>query len=191
MIGEQLLRRSSIIKSIRSIFEPKRLEVQDVMRKNYEMSYDVIQHEPFLRFPTTTVLQEYFIPMEKAYSFLNHLLYIVQFYQVNLLNLSVRFVRKDKISILRYAPEDRVSFVLYFNIGNNRWCINYCQKWTRFLIDKVIEYNGSYYLPYLPFASSLQFKKCYDDWEIYLAIKNKYDPYNVFSNQFIHNFLIS
>lgn len=189
MSFEQILRRSHLFKYVRAQFEPYMLSTKQVVWKNYEMSYDVNTLQPLIKFPTTSILQEYFLPLESLSAFLDYFWMIVNRYLVNLLNVSLRYVKKTDIPLLNYAPNDRIAIVLYLNIGNNTPCINYAKKWTRLLIQKSINLGGSYYLPYLPMATKLQFQSAYPEYQSYIRIKNQYDPMNRLSNQFIEHYL--
>ena len=98
--------------------------------RNYEIASDVNQLQPLMRYPTTSILQEYFVPIKCISLFLDYFWSVIDNYQVNLLNVSLRYVKKTDIPVLNYAPDDRIAIVLYFNIGNNSWSINYAKKWT-------------------------------------------------------------
>lgn len=188
MLYEQLLRRTHVAKYIRAYIEPKIMTTNKVIWKNYEMSYDVQSLEPLVKFPTTSILQEYFIPVHNIEKYLDYFWNIIKIYKVNLINLSIRYVKKSTVPILNYAPEDRFALVLYFNIWNTQNGLKHTQMWTRYLIDGALYYGGKYYLPYLPFATITQFRSAYTDWNVYLQIKHKYDPNNRLSNQFLNKY---
>jgi len=189
MLGEQLLRISTIAKCARSIIEPNLLNPK-IVSKNYEMSYDAKELSPLFKDISTSVLQEYFIPISKTNEFAKYFWKIINKYNVNLINFSIRFVKKTNIPILNYAPNDRVAFVLYYNLYNNNWSISNAKIWTQLLINRAINLRSSYYLPYLPFAEICQFQSAYPEYKKYIKIKQKYDPKNKFTNQFIKTYLM-
>ncbi len=189
MILEQILRRIDHFKYFRSIVEPIMLSKKIITQKNYEMTYDVESLQPLIKFPTTSILQEYFIPVDLINEFLKAFQQIIAYYKPNLLNISLRFVTKTNLPILNYAINDRISIVLYINIGKTQYCINYAKVWTQLIIQKAIDLGGSYYLPYMPFATKLQFQLAYPNYFIYLETKKKYDPKNRFSNLFLNEYL--
>lgn len=184
-----LILSTGITKCARSLFEPKLLERPQVVWKNYEMSYDADSHEPLIRYPTTTVLQEYFIPPKKLTVFLKGFWKIIKAHDVNLLNVSLRYVKASKIALLNYAPEDRIAIVLYLNVVNNNKYLTATKLWTQMLINLSLKFKGSFYLPYLLFASIEQFRECYPTHATYNKIKKKYDLYGRFSNQFLERYL--
>ncbi|MEX0596763.1 MAG: hypothetical protein WD512_09695, partial [Candidatus Paceibacterota bacterium] len=166
MFTEQILRRSKILKYCRAYLKPELDE--DIKSRNWELSYDTNQHKPLLRFPTTTALQEYFIPIQKdaIELFMNEFNRITQAFNVNILNISLRYVRSsvvDRLSVVSYAPSDRLAVVIYYNLVNNPYSLSNAALWTQQILDIVLGpiVKGSYYLPYLPLARKDQFQKAY------------------------------
>ena len=155
------------------------------------MSYDTASLEPFYRYPTTTILQEYFVPPEAVENFLKEFWEIINKYNVNLLNVSLRYVKKTDLPVLNFAPSNRIAVVLYLNIGNNKTSLDYGKYWTRLLIDLVNQYGGTYYLPYLPFATLSQFRLSYPNWHDYLEFKKRYDPKLRLSNEFLEKYILN
>lgn len=190
MFLEQCVRRLTSMKYLRSLVEPDMLQEKEVVWRNYEMSLDVNELYMPLKYPTTAILQEYFIPIKYAHQFVKYFWKIIKENDVNLMNLSIRFVKKTTIPILNYAKEDMFAFVLYLNVGNNSWSYNYLEDWTKQMIDVALTMNGTYYLPYLPLATVKQFRKAYPDYKKYLAIKAKTDSKNILSNLFVDKYLI-
>lgn len=188
---EQLVRRFDIFKWIRASKEPDSLIANpQVVWKNYEMSYDTNSLNTLFKYPTTSILQEYFIPVNYIENFLDDFWIVINYYRVNLLNVSLRYVYATNIPILNYAPVDRIAIVLYLNIGNSNTSLSYAKQWTSILIDISLIYSGSFYLPYLLFASIDQFRKAYPNYKTYVNIKNKYDPLNRFTNHLIDKYII-
>ena len=188
MLGEQILRRTGIMKYLRAYLEPKKMADDDIMWRNWELTYDTNTLKPLLRFPTTTILQEYFLPLNKVTLFLPFFWFVMHEYQVNILNVSLRYVKAGQVPILNYCSEDRMAVVLYINIGNNRFSIWTAQYWTRLLIDASLSVDGTYYLPYLPFATIRQFRKGYPRWKEYLEVKEEWDPENRLRNLFLSEY---
>ena len=55
---------------------------------------------------------------------------------------------------------------------------------TRDLIDAALDLGGRYYLPYRLHATPEQFRRAYPQADEFFALKRKYDPHEVFQNQF-------
>jgi len=202
MVGEQMLRRGILSKYVRAFLEPITLQnSKAVVKRNYEMSYDVSQHEPLLRFPTTTVLQEYFVPFEgdALCDFLHCLWSSIKKYRINVLNVSLRHVAKTTIPILNYAPVHSIAIVLYFNVANSQSLNlsagniittndNKTVRWTQELIDHALRLGGTFYLPYLLHATPHQFQRAYPSHTRMRELKRKYDPQNRLRNQFTEKY---
>ena len=58
------------------------------------------------------------------------------------------------------------------------------QSLTRKLIDVTISLKGTYYLPYRLHATRAQMYKAYPQAQQFFLLKKKYDPAEVFRNQF-------
>ncbi|WP_341747787.1 D-arabinono-1,4-lactone oxidase [Candidatus Tisiphia endosymbiont of Dascillus cervinus] len=62
-------------------------------------------------------------------------------------------------------------------------------NWQLGLTNKALQLNGSYYLPYKPYQTRLQFMQAYPKFHQFKMIKNKYDPKMIFVNEFYKNYL--
>src|SRR5690606_20576325 len=57
--------------------------------------------------PTKTeILQEYFVPVDEFIPYLDDLRTVLETEELNLLNITVRYVNKDEEAVLSYAKED-------------------------------------------------------------------------------------
>ena len=63
----------------------------------------------------TDILHEYFIPKDRVGNFIDSLKSIIPAYKIDLLNITVRNVKKDEDAFLRYANEEVFGFVMLFN----------------------------------------------------------------------------
>lgn len=187
-LEEQILRRFTPAKNLRQEIEKITLNKPLIVWRNHEMSYSVKSLEPLWRFPTTSILQEYFIPIRNFYFFVEKFKKIIQQHDVNVLNVSIRFVKKDSESILNYAKEDCFAFVCYINVKRSITQI-WEQTWTRQLIQQAINLEGTYYLPYHLYATKKQFEQAYPKFNKFLKLKKKYDPNNKFRNNLLSKYL--
>ncbi len=189
MLGEQMLRRIGFLKKFRPSFELKFLQEKRINWRNYEMSRTVNTLEPLVRFPTTTVLQEYFIPVQNIIQFINQLRTLTNTYGINILNTSIRYVPANTESLLTYAPQESFAFVLYINLVNTDEKLAHAQEWTGRLIDAAVNCGGTYYLPYQLFGTMNQIEKAYPRLHELRTIKKKYDSKNKFSNSLVSKYI--
>lgn len=154
-----------------------------VHSKNYEASYDVSELTPIVTNKKFWELQEYFIPIEQFDQFTKLMKNILQRYNVNALNISIRHAKSDSGSYLAWAREEVFAFVLYFKQFYGEEAQTKVGIWTRELIDAVISCNGTYYLPYQIFATYEQFNRAYPDAQKFFEFKQHVDPTYRFRNK--------
>jgi FAD/FMN-containing dehydrogenase len=133
---------------------------------------------------TTDILHEYFVPRAQYGEFVARLQEIVPRHAGNLMNVTVRSVETDTDTMLRYATEPVFSFVMLFQQERSREGDAKMVSITRDLIDAVLELGGRYYLPYRLHATPNQFLRGYSRAGEFFALKRKYDPDDLFQNQF-------
>ncbi|HEY7884283.1 MAG TPA: FAD-binding oxidoreductase [Cellvibrionaceae bacterium] len=137
----------------------------------------------------TDILQEYFVPLSRFENFIGEAERILEKRDVNLLSVTLRYLEKNTESFLNYSNHDMISIVLYINIGLDKKSIAKAGKWTRELVDLSLENNGAYYLTYQKFPNIEQFQRAYPSWGKFLSVKCKYDPHEVFSNNFYEKYI--
>ncbi len=108
---------------------------------------------------------------------------ILQRYHVNALNISIRHAKQDPGTWLAWAKTDVFAFVLYYKQGITEIDKNKVAIWTRELIDAVLAFNGSYYLPYQTHATHAQFHKAYPRAKEFFKLKKNLDASYQLQNQ--------
>ncbi len=173
------------LKIIRGYIEPKiEKEKKQVVYRSYQIADDANSLKEVFRNIHTSILQEYFIPINKINYFLPIL--INKLKDINILNISFRYVKKIKHSILNYSPTDSIAIVLYFSIWNNKSSFNKLCIWTNDLLKYIIKCKGNYYLPYLLCYNPTYITKLYNFNKL-LQLKKIYDPNNKINNMFINH----
>ena len=79
--------------------------------------------------------------------------------KANLLNVTIRSVEKDHDSLLRYAPEQRMAFVMLFHQRRTQAAEKAMEILTGQLIEAALKLGGTYYLPYRLHATPDQFHR--------------------------------
>jgi FAD/FMN-containing dehydrogenase len=133
---------------------------------------------------TTDILQEYFVPRARATEFLNAMRGVLRRHRPNLLNVTVRLVNADPDTYLRYADKPIIAFVMLFVQEKTPKAEDNMRQLTRDLIDAALEQGGRYYLPYRLHATPEQFHKAYPNARTFFELKRKYDPDELFQNNF-------
>jgi UDP-N-acetylenolpyruvoylglucosamine reductase len=138
----------------------------------------------------THILQEYFIP---SINFKKWMLYLKEYFvnrlmqNVSLLNITIRYIKKDNTTFLKYAKEDMYAFVFYYRISKDEEGDDEIKNIHMDLTDKVIKMEGTFYLPYRHHYDLYQLVKCYPKIIKFIEKKNEYDPDNMFTNLWYNN----
>jgi FAD/FMN-containing dehydrogenase len=130
------------------------------------------------------ILHEYFLPRDGLARFIQQLQRIIPEHEVDLLNVTVRFVREDRDTLLRYADQDLFALVMLFNQPTSAVGEARMEAMTRDLIDAAFSVGGRYYLPYRLHATQQQFQRAYPQAQEFFMLKRKHDPEELFQNQF-------
>ncbi|HEX2828871.1 MAG TPA: FAD-binding oxidoreductase [Burkholderiales bacterium] len=153
-----------------------------VVWQNYEASLDTASLEPRSRRFSTYLLQEYFIPVERFTAFARVLAHVLAAANVQALNVSIRHSPADTVSLLRWAPGEVFSFVLYYKQATTRSADLDAERWTQALVSAALQNGGRHYLPYRLHATREQFARAYPEHRTFARIKAEYDPQRRFRN---------
>jgi FAD/FMN-containing dehydrogenase len=140
---------------------------------------EVYQEQSAVR---TDILQEYFIPNARLARFLEKAREIMPKHDVELMNVTVRNVREDRDSFLRYADRDVFGLVMLFNQPRTAEAEQVMEALTRELIDAALACAGRYYLTYRLHATPEQFRRAYPQAAAFFTQKRRYDPDGLFRN---------
>lgn len=132
---------------------------------------------------STDILHEYFVPRGTLAAFFEGIRPLLERRpNIDLLNITVRDVKKDDTTALPYAREDVFAVVMFFNQKRTPEAETAMQEVTRELIDITLETGGTYYLPYRLHATSEQFARAYPAAKEFFEEKRRRDPDDLFSN---------
>lgn len=160
----------------------------DELRKQHIISRNAVMHDSVeylqnILVDETDILHEYFIPRKHFNTCIKKMATILKQSSIPVLNASIRAVHKESI-MLNYAPEDMFAIVLYLNQQVTPSALNNMKKLTEDLINLVLSYNGTFFLPYQLYYSSAQLHKAYPNIDNFFALKRSYDPSILFVNTF-------
>lgn len=132
----------------------------------------------------TDILFEAFVPHARFDAFVQACKVAVEASPCDLLNVTVRDVREDSDSFLRYADTGMFSFVMLFHQKLDADGEEELKALTREIIDLALGLDGSYYLPYRLHATPEQFRRAYPMADEFWAAKVRFDPKGRFQNKF-------
>lgn len=137
----------------------------------------------------TELLQEYFVPVDSFVSYIDQLRTILTTDELNVLNITIRYVEQDRTAALSYAKQDMFALVWLINTETDPASLSETKRIVQKLIAATLEHQGSYYLPYYPFATREQFTASYPNAAAFKAAKQRQDPAGLFMNQFYLDYL--
>lgn len=137
---------------------------------------------------STDLLQEYFIPEKDFNQYLKDIKPVLLQSKLDLLNITIRAVNKDEDTFMNYAKENVFGFVFLFNQKKTEKEENEMKILTNQLVDIAIKNNGTFYLPYRLHINRDKMRKVYPQADSFFELKKKYDPNEVFRNQFYEHY---
>jgi FAD/FMN-containing dehydrogenase len=153
----------------------------NVMRSDSEfMEYENPSH--------TEVLQEYFIPVKQFKLYVDDLRRLLNEEDLNLLNITIRYVEHDENAVLSYAKDDMFALVLLINQGRSKQEIRKTESVVQKMIDVTLKHKGSYYLPYYSYPSKRQLREAYPRIDDFFEKKRQLDPNERFKNLFYERY---
>jgi FAD/FMN-containing dehydrogenase len=144
----------------------------------------IADHDP----GRTQILHEYFVPPDRSLAFLADVERIVTGRGADLLNVTVRDVRRDDVTAMAYARQDVLAFVMLFNQTNDAAGEAAQRDLTRALVDAALAQGGTYYLPYRRHPTPEQLRRAYPGADAFFAAKRAIDPGERFSNGFYETY---
>ncbi len=109
---------------------------------------------------------------------------IIPRHDANLLNITARAVSEDVDTFLRYADQPMITFVMLFVQERTQDGEKDMEALTRALVAAALDHEGRYYLPCRLHATPEQFHAAYPQSRAFFRLKRKYDPNELFQNQF-------
>ena len=136
----------------------------------------------------TDILQEYFVPVDEYEAYIDDLRVYLEDRDLNLINITVRYVGRNNDALMSFAKEDMFALVLLINQGMDEEDISATGETVRGMIDITLDHRGSYYLPYFEYPTKEQLKEAYPASEMFFKEKRKLDPDERFINQFYEEY---
>jgi FAD/FMN-containing dehydrogenase len=130
------------------------------------------------------ILHEYFVPKDNLPLFIKALKENIIRYDVNILNVTIREVRRDDISSLPYAKKDVFGLVCLFSQKQDAKAEKVMEEFTHATIKEVIRLEGTFYLPYRLHYTKEQLLTAYPDIISWVKLKEKWDPTETFNSNF-------
>jgi hypothetical protein len=147
-------------------------------------------YQPLIFMAHTFVLQEYFIPRDNFQKWMSRVkpLVTAKYNTVTLLNMTIRYLRKDETTFLPYAKNESYAFVLYFRLHNLSGADDEVRGIHQKLASVALSMDGTFFVPYRHHYTSEQLETAYPEISEFFMKKENYDPENLFSNLWYTNY---
>lgn len=143
----------------------------------------------------TEILHEYFIPVGKMGVFLKAISPILLSHEVDLMNITVRNVMPDDVTLLNYTRDtdtgrntEVFGLVMLFHLRPDEASDKVMKTFTGKMIDAALASGGTYYLPYRLHATPAQMRRAYPQAAEFFQLKRQHDPKGIFTNKFYETY---
>ncbi|WHZ59322.1 FAD-binding protein [Metabacillus hrfriensis] len=136
----------------------------------------------------TDILQEYFVPVDAFPDYVDSLRKTLTEEELNLFNMTIRYVDHNEDAVLSYSRDEMFAFVLLINQGLSDDEIKKTRNVIRKMIDVTLSFGGTYYLPYQPYPTKEQMKRAYPRTDEFFGLKRTYDEKEIFMNYFYEEY---
>lgn len=134
------------------------------------------------------VLTEIYVPLDLVNPFMEKVREYFVANKVNLIYSTIRFIKKDTESYLAWAKQDYACIIFNIDTIHTDVGIESTKKALCHLIDLAIAARGSYYLTYHRYADKIQVLECYPQMPVFLKMKLKYDPNEIFQSDWYRHY---
>ena len=134
-------------------------------------------------FPNRTdILHEYFVAPDRFVDFLKACRDVIPPARAEFLNVTLRYVAADPVSVLAHSREPRIAAVMSFSQEISPEGEVDMMQVTERLIDRIVAIGGAFYLPYRLHARRDQVTAAYAKAPQFVERKRHYDPDLLFRN---------
>jgi hypothetical protein len=168
----------------KNLFDPLRLQKSSVVKLNLESSYNLRSLGFIESNKTTTVVQEYVIPLQRFEIFTFNMRDIFTRFDVDIDKILVEYVPRNHRGLLSGSASQAYSFKIIYYQRKSREGKQQVAQWTRELVRASRESNGIHILPYAVKDTTEQLFNAYSGAEMFFDLKRKADPDCRFRNLF-------
>jgi FAD/FMN-containing dehydrogenase len=128
------------------------------------------------------MITEVYVPRERLSDFMEATRADFRAHATELIYGTIRLIEKDDESFLAWAKESYSCIVFNLHVAHTAKGVEKVEEDFRRLINRAIEYGGSYYLTYHRWATREQVLTCYPQMAEFLRLKKLYDSSEVFQS---------
>jgi len=134
------------------------------------------------------VITELYVPRARLADFMAEAAADFRANRVDPIYGTVRLIRKDDETFLRWACEDYACVIFNLHVQHDHAGEAHAAEAFRRLIDMAIRRGGSFYLTYHRHATRAQIEACYPRFREFLRLKRAYDPGEQFQSDWYRHY---
>jgi FAD/FMN-containing dehydrogenase len=132
--------------------------------------------------PGTEMITELYVPRDGLLAMMEAIREDFLRHRVDFIYGTIRLIRRDEDAFLKWAKQDSVCVIFNLHVDHHPEGIARAQESFRRLIDRAIEFCGSYFLTYHRFARRDQVLACYPEFPEFIEQKRARDPRERFAS---------
>ena len=136
----------------------------------------------------TEMITEIHVPRQLLVQFMADVRKDLRDAHANLIYDTIRFIDKDDECFLAWAKDRYACIVFNLHTAHTPEALVKTAEDFRRLIDRAIQYGGSYYLTYHRWATRQHVEVCYPQFVDFLKLKNTYDPAERFQSEWYRHY---
>jgi FAD/FMN-containing dehydrogenase len=136
----------------------------------------------------TEMITEIYFPRKAVFPFLEDIRKDLRESKANVIFGTFRLIEKDDESFLAWAKESYACLIFNLHTEHSKNALEKTAGDFRRLIDRAIQYGGSYFLTYHRWATRKQVEACYPQFAEFLRLKRKYDPEERFQSDWYRHY---
>ena len=138
--------------------------------------------------PATEVITEVYVPLQSLAAFMHDVRVEFRQHKTEVVYGTIRLVERDEESFLAWARESFACIIFNLHVSHSPEGQESAAAAFRRLIDRAIQYGGSYYLTYHKHATRAQVEKCYPQLLEFLRLKQRFDPAERFQSDWYRHY---
>jgi len=132
--------------------------------------------------PGTEMITELYVPRGHLAAFMAAVREDFLQHQVDFIYGTIRLISKDEDAFLAWARDDYACVIFNLHVDHHADGLARARTDFQRLIDRAIEFDGSYFLTYHRYARRDQLLRCYPQMPEFLRRKRAFDPEQRFSS---------
>ncbi len=155
----------------------------------YEENYHrMLDHHLGAAVPGTEAITEIYVPRQSLASFMCDVREDFRQNRTEVVYGTIRLVERDEESFLAWARESFACIIFNLHVTHTPEGKELAAAAFRRLIDRAIDYGGSYYLTYHKHATRSQVAQCYPQIPEFISLKQHYDPAERFQSDWYRHY---